>query len=124
MHLLDLAAVLAVAIGVAHSVLGEKYVLRRIERLENLPRLILGGRDQMAAVLRFAWHITTIAWFGLAGLLVLMAHERLSNASAGVVIGVTFLVSAVTSGVASKGRHYSWVVFLVIGAIALQAAVG
>lgn len=122
MILLYIAALLLVGIGVAHSVLGERYVLRRLERLEDLPRLTLGGRELMAPVLRFAWHITTIAWFGIAGILLLIAHNALSNRSAAVVVAATFLVSALASGIPSRGRHYSWMVFLAVGIIALYEA--
>lgn len=121
---LYIAAFLLVAIGIAHSVLGERYVLRRLERLENLPRLRLGGKDLMVEVLRFAWHLTTIAWLGLAAILLLMAHDALSNASAALVVATLFLVSALVSGIPSRGRHYSWIVFLAVGMIALFEALG
>lgn len=122
MPLLYIAALLLVGIGIAHSVLGERYVLRRLERLDNLPRLTLGGHELMAQVLRFAWHLTSIAWFGLAAILLLMAHDALSNRSAAVVVAATFILSGVASGIPSRGRHYSWIVFLAVGIIALYKA--
>ncbi|MEN1728692.1 MAG: hypothetical protein AAGJ52_09650 [Pseudomonadota bacterium] len=118
------AALLAAGIGAAHSLLGERFVLQRIERLENLPRLILRKRELMAEVLQFAWHITTVAWVGFAALLVLMAHGRLSNASAGLVISATFLLSSLIALVASRGKHYAWIVFLLIGLCSLHPAMG
>lgn len=117
MAALYLAAVLLVGIGVAHSWLGERYVLRRIERAGGLPKLTLGGVEMMAQVLRFAWHITSIAWFGIAAILVLMAHDALTDRTAGAAIGATFLVSALTSGIASRGKHYSWLVFLAVAVL-------
>lgn len=122
MILLYIAALLLIGIGTAHSVLGERYVLRRLERLDDLPRLTLGGREMMAPVLRFAWHITTIAWIGIAGILILMAHDVLSNQSAAIVVAATFLASALASGIPSRGRHYSWIVFLAVAIIALYVA--
>lgn len=119
---LYIAALLLVGIGVAHSVLGERYVLRRLERLENLPRLTLGGKELMAQVLRFAWHLTSVAWFGLAGILVIMAHNILSNENVAMVVAITFLISALASGIPSRGRHYSWIMFLAIGIIAMTEA--
>jgi hypothetical protein len=120
---LYLATLLLVGIGIAHSVLGERYVLRRLERLENLPRLTLGGGELMVPVLRFAWHLTSIAWFGIAAILTLMANGKLSYHSAAMVIAVTFIVSALVSGIPSRGRHYSWLVFLAIGIITAYEAV-
>ena len=122
MFLLYVAVFLLVGIGIAHSVLGERFALSRLARLENLPRLVLGGREMMVPVLRFAWHLTSVAWFCIAGILMLMAHESLSNENAAAVIAATFLLSAAISGVASRGRHQSWAVFLAVGLIALFEA--
>ncbi len=117
MAALYLAAVLLVGVGVAHSWLGERYVLRRIERSASLPKLKLGGVEMMAQVLRFAWHITSIAWFGMAAILVLMAHDALSHKTAGAAIAGTFVVSALASGIPSRGKHYSWLGFLAVAAL-------
>ncbi|HVL01270.1 MAG TPA: hypothetical protein VM553_15740 [Dongiaceae bacterium] len=57
--LLCLAAVLAIALGLAHSFLGERYILIRLFRRGNFPTL-LGGTDFTEHTLRFAWHITTM----------------------------------------------------------------
>ena len=122
MFALYFAAVLLVAISLAHSLLGERYVLRRLERLDQLPRLVLGGREMMAALLRFAWHITSIAWLGFAAILVLGAHNALSNQSVAWVIAIIFGFSGSVSLVAGRGRHYSWTVFLAVGGIALFEA--
>ncbi len=122
MVLLYVAAFLLVSIGIIHSVLGERFVLRRLARLDNLPRLVLGGQEMMVPLLRFAWHITTIAWFGFAAIVALMAHGSLSNVSAAWVVAATFLLCGVISVIASRGRHYSWIIFLVVGLIALYEA--
>lgn len=116
---LYLAAALLVGIGLAHSILGERYVIGRLERRGGLPPLVLGGRELMLPVLRFAWHLTTVAWFGLAAILVLMARGALTVRNAALAIAVTFLISALTSVIPSRGRHYSWVVFLAVALIAL-----
>lgn len=121
MAALYLAALLLLGVGLAHSWLGERYVLRRIERSASLPKLRLGGVEMMAQVLRFAWHITSIAWFGMAAILLLMAHDALSPRTAGAVIAGTFLVSALTSGIPSRGKHYSWLVFLAVALLVLYA---
>jgi len=114
MLILYSAAILLITLGVAHSFLGERYVLARLIRLDNLPRLVLGGKELMVPVLRFAWHLTTVAWFGLAGIIILMAHDALSDRNVASVVALTFLLSAIGSGVPSRGRHLSWVVFLII----------
>ena len=117
---LALAAVLLFGIGAAHSVLGERYILIRLFRRENLPALF-GGTEFTIRTLRFAWHLTTVAWWGMAALLVQLARGRASAGSVAAIIGLTFIGSGLLALVGSRGRHLSWAVFLVIGALALLA---
>ena len=119
--LLYLAALLAVAVGIAHSVLGERYILVRLFRREDLPKLF-GNPDFTIRTLRFAWHLTSVAWWGFAGILALMARPPLTLKSVGTVIGITFLVHAAIALLASRGRHLAWLVFLAIGIISLYAS--
>lgn len=120
---LSVAAFLAFAVGAAHSVLGERYILVRLFRRPDLPHLF-GGPEFTIRTLRFAWHITTIAWWGLAAILVLIAHEQASASSLLYVISAAFLLSAVVAAVGSRLRHLAWIVFGAIGFIALVAAKG
>lgn len=114
---LYLAAFLLLGVAAAHSWLGEKYILTRLFRRENLPELF-GSQDFTRNTLRFAWHLTTVAWLGLAAILVLIANNALTAANAGLVIAATFLVHGVAALVGSRGRHLSWPVFLLVGLIA------
>ena len=112
--MLLVAAALTVLIGIAHSVLGERYILMRLFR-QPLPKLF--GSDHFTKnTLRFAWHITTIAWFGFAAILVHLHGGELSRTHVLAAIGLVFGISAVIALAASRGRHLSWIVF---GAIAL-----
>ena len=118
-----IAAVLALAIGVAHSWLGERYVLMRLFRRQNIPHLF-GSDDFTKRTLRFAWHLTTVSWFGAAALLLILASSPL-DASARLLsraIAATFLVSAVIALVGSRGRHLSWAVFLLIAGLVWMGA--
>ena len=119
--LLYIAAFFTFAIGVAHSVLGERYILIRLFRRNNLPKLF-GGPEFTILTLRFAWHITTIAWWGFAAILVLLAEKSYSFQNLSFVLAATFLATGVISLVASRGRHLSWPVFLFIGGVGLYAA--
>ena len=65
--MLAIASLLLIFIGIVHSYLGERYILIRLFKRE-LPKLF--GSDLFTKkVLRFAWHLTTLAWFGFAGIL-------------------------------------------------------
>jgi hypothetical protein len=115
------AALLAFGVGLAHSILGERYILIRLFRRTDLPKLF-GGTEFTIRTLRFAWHLTTVAWWGAASLFFLMAQRPLSSAAVSGVLAGVFLVSAVITLVASRGRHLAWPVFLTIGVIALYGA--
>ncbi len=113
-----LATVLIVFIALAHSYLGERFILIRLFR-QPLPKLF--GTDEFTKkTLRFAWHITSVAWLGFAALLWLIHSGEASTSALLLVIGVTFGISALIALVASRGRHLSWLVF---GAIAIACYV-
>lgn len=119
--LLYLAAFLAVALGAAHSLLGERYILVRLFRRENLPQLF-GSIEFTTRTLRFAWHLTTLAWWGFAALLVQLAQGNLTPSSAAQVLGCTFIASGLLPLFITRGKHWSWLVLFAIGGIALVAA--
>ena len=58
--MLIIGTILLLIIGIIHSYLGEKYILIRLFRREDLPKL-LGGDWFTKRVLRFGWHLTTLA---------------------------------------------------------------
>ncbi len=118
MSALHVAAVLIFLTGLAHSVLGERYILIRLFRRDNLPPL-LGGTSFTTQTLRFAWHITTVAWWGFALLLWEAASGTLTTRGMLEVLGYTSLLSGLLPLVLTRGRHLSWVVFFVVGAIVL-----
>ena len=80
-----LAAGLAVALGIAHSFLGEKYILIRLFRRSDLPQLF-GGTEFTIRTLRFAWHLTSVAWWGAAALLFLLARGPLSSSAVAQIL--------------------------------------
>jgi hypothetical protein len=116
-----LAALLCVALGLAHSYLGERLILIRLFRSSDLPKLF-GGTEFTRRTLRFAWHVTSLTWCGIGGLFVLMARGAISNATVAATLSVVFLLSAGVTLVASRGRHFAWAVFLAVGLIALYGS--
>ncbi|HTF94592.1 MAG TPA: hypothetical protein VL995_00535 [Cellvibrio sp.] len=116
--LLYVAASLCIALSAAHSYLGEKYILIRLFRRENLPK-IFGDTRFTQKTLRFAWHITSVAWIGFAALLVHAGREDLTVSGMLRIIGITFMVSGLFPLIATRGRHLAWLVFFAIGGISL-----
>lgn len=112
-------AALALGVGEAHSYPGERYILIRLFRRPDLPHPF--GSDLFTRrTLRFAWHLTTLAWWGFAVLLHLLARGA-SVAAVGSAIAGTFLATALLTFLGSRGRHLAWPVFLAIGVAAWYA---
>ena len=115
---LTIGAVLAFGIGLAHSYLGERYILIRLFKRGNLPHLF-GSDDFTRRTLRFVWHAMTIAWWGLGAVMVVYAAGQVDQPGRAVLatIALTFLITAAITLVHTRGRHLSWVVFLVIAVL-------
>lgn len=115
------AAFLAFSVGVAHSVLGERYILIRLFRRSDLPQLF-GGTEFTTRTLRFAWYLTTIAWWSAAALFFALAQAPLTSNQVSVILGVMFALTALVTFLVSRGRHLAWPVFLAIAAIAFYGS--
>ena len=120
-NLLYLAAFLTALLGIAHSYLGEKYILLRLFRRSDLPTLF-GGTAFTTRTLRFAWHITSVAWLGFAALLMHAGRGDLTANGTLRIIGVTFLASGLLPIIITRGKHLAWVMMFAIGSIALWCA--
>jgi len=106
-------------IGLVHSYLGEKYILIRLFTRDNLPKL-LGGDWFTKRILRFAWHITTIAWWGFAVILYCLSKPSDNIRSEILItIAVVFAISGIVSLLFSRGKHLSWLFFFAIASASL-----
>lgn len=114
------SAGLAGLLGIAHSVLGEQRLLGPL--LAPDQRVGLLAKSGFARnILRFAWHLTSIAWWGLGAVLVAVAVAAPGRTEANVLMAVagTLAVSGLLILAISKGRHFAWPVFLVAAGLAL-----
>ena len=111
------AAVLSLLGAVLHSVLGERLIFRSLS-LDGLPA-VAGSALFTRRVLQFFWHTVSVAWLGFAVLLWhLGQHATLDPIGrwTATVIGWTFLGSSMLALAGSRGRHFAWVILLVIAA--------
>ncbi|MDP9194845.1 MAG: hypothetical protein M3P06_24385 [Acidobacteriota bacterium] len=116
-NLLLLAAALLCLLGVAHSYLGERYILIRLFRRNDLPAL-LGNDAFTKQTLRFAWHVTTVLAFGFAAiLLVLASPDREGGRNIATIISATCALCGIVAFIGSRGRHLSWIAFFAIAAL-------
>lgn len=117
------SAVLAIGLALFHSILGERYLVRRLLRRENLPKLF--GDDSFTKLtIRYAWHLLTIACFGLAAVRLWAARPGTSSdePEAARIVAITLLLAGVWGMVATRGRHLSWIVLLAAGGLAWYGA--
>jgi hypothetical protein len=110
---IPIAVASLVLLAVAHSWLGERKLIGPLLATTAFPKLPLGAAFAKAT-LRFAWHLTSVAWLGLAYVLVRPEH-------AAAAVAVVLAVSGAATFVATGGRHFAWAVFA-IGAFAAATA--
>jgi energy-converting hydrogenase Eha subunit A len=114
--MLHVAALLVVLLAIAHSVLGERYILMRLFR-RDLPKLF--GRTAFTRqTLRFAWHLTTVLALGIGALLLQLAGSP-SPAAIARTLGACLVASGLLPLLYTRGRHPAWVVLFVAGALCL-----
>ena len=114
----SIAAIILICIGLVHSYLGERYILMRLFKRDNIPHLF--GSDHFTkGTLRFCWHVMSFAVFGFAAILL---HTPSHNAFVLQVIAWVFSMSAVLSFYFTKGKHLSWIAFLAIAALCFGEA--
>ncbi len=120
--MLYIGFILSVLIGIIHSYLGEKYILIRLFKRENLPKLF-GSDLFVKRSLRFSWHLTTVAWWGLGAILLVYASE-VENVKNSILltISVVFIASGALSAGFTRGKHLSWIVFWSIAGICIYTA--
>ena len=116
---LMIAAGLMVLLAAAHSYLGERYLLIRLFRRTDLPKLF-GGTEFTRRTLRFAWHVTSVFALGFAALLAGLASPGGDLARMALAVtSATSLACGMVALVGSRGRHPSWIVFFAVAALTL-----
>lgn len=116
------AAALTALLGLLHTIMGEALILVPLLKRE-VPK-IRGDEFIVRRTLRFAWHTTSLFWWGIAALLVVLAFGPLSARETvllRVLLG-TFGIAALLSLIASHGKHFSWYVFTAIAVLIFLGA--
>ena len=117
--MLQIAALLIALLGLAHSVLGERYILVRLFR-RDLPNLF-GGTGFTRNTLRFAWHLTTMLAWGISAVLFQLSGAASPQALAQTV-GWCLVLSGLLPLAFTRGRHLAWVVLFGAGGLCLAWA--
>lgn len=115
------AAGLTVLVSIIHSWLGEIRVIGPLLAIDSRPGVLRS--PFLRQVIRYAWHLTSLAWIGMAAALAALAIMQSSPAgkTAVLIIAGTFLLHGAIVLAISRGRHLAWPIFLAIGGLGLFA---
>jgi len=125
--LLATAALIAVATGVVHSLLGERLIFRHLRESSLVPSLPAPPlRARNIRILWATWHLASVLGWVVAALLwqlannpghALAANSVLHAATAGFMAGALLVL------VGTRGRHPGWVALGAVGILS-WAAIG
>lgn len=112
------AALLLVVTAAVHSVVGERRLIGPVlARHDGILKSPLAR-----FILRFAWHITSVAWAVIALILLALVLDPPAVrwwAAAGT--GAAFTTIGVFTAISSRGRHIGWPFLTGIGLAALAS---
>ena len=114
--LLIIAAIIALLVGVVHSILGEILIFKKIRDSGVIPTKAvppLEGRN--IRILWATWHLASVFGWAFAGILysIAMGYESITT----VVLNATMFAFAGGSLlvlIATKGRHPGWIGLLAV----------
>lgn len=119
------AAVVALATGIVHSVLGETLIFRHLRDGGLVP--VLGApplRERNVRIIWATWHLATLFGWAFAGVLFQLALGR--PVTVPLVVGAVvfaYLGGAVLVLVGTKGRHPGWVALAAVAALTAVAGI-
>jgi len=121
--LLYIAALGAVVVSLAHSILGERRLIGPMAD-ESAPGAAVLKSQRVRRVLRSTWHGVSLNRIVQAAILVVVAQiapQAQGSAIVGV-IGASFLIMAAISFAASGPRHIGWPLLAATGVAGLAAS--
>ena len=116
------AAVLAFLVGLAHSILGERLIFRRLRDGRVVPThggTLLG--EGHVRILWASWHVLTVFGWGIAAILLWLAFNSFPGRQAAFIqhaIVLSMLCGAGLVFVGTKAKHPGWVGLLGVAALA------
>ena len=105
-QLLTIAGVFGMIISLIHGYLGFRLVLSQIENIPKTTKLIN----------EFVFQLSTLYWFcgGLMLVMLPLFPDDESRKVAALVVAFLYSTGALANFIATKGRHFGWMVLAVI----------
>jgi|SRR3954447_7797554 hypothetical protein len=110
------AGVIAIFIAIVHSVLGEQRIVQPLLRSDAFAQY--RSREWFVRrTFQLAWHLTSLLMVGFGALLIYYSKAQPDVTVLEIISGV-FILSAVLTAGATKGKHLAWPLFLAVGVLA------
>ena len=114
------AGILAIVLGLVHSILGEVLVFQKLRNKQNMYWIAIGSELPIRSIriLWASWHVVTV--FGIAiGVIVLqLAQATPEQVTLVDFFKTTILIAIAVAGLivlfGTRGRHPGWLVLLII----------
>lgn len=119
------AAVIAILVGIVHSILGEVLIFHRLRRRQLTPTTPAPPlQSRHIRILWATWHLASIFGFAFAGLLYALAGAGVVTQSALIKATVfAFTAGAALVLFATRGRHPGWVGLLAVAVLSYIATI-
>ncbi len=111
------AVILLVLIGFVHSFVGERKLITPLSN--QISNIVFEDDPLNRLVLRAAWHLTTIAWWGIAIVIYDLANMSSPPQLTVHALAGTFILTGFFIGAFTRGKHPAWVVFGIIAVLLL-----
>jgi hypothetical protein len=114
------AGVLAIAIGLVHSVFGEVLIFRHLRKGGLVPTIAAPPlRARHIGILWATWHLASVFGWAFAGALIMLAVAPDGAPGAVILSAAIFanLAGALLVLVGTKGRHPGWIALLAVAAL-------
>ncbi len=106
---LTIAALLTIAIGTVHSVLGEVIIFSKVRNRGLVPTLPVAPlQARNIRIIWATWHLASVFGFSIAALLLQQAQQAKLAIFSIHAIAVGMLAAAMLVLYATKGRHPGW----------------
>jgi hypothetical protein len=113
------AAVVAVLVGLAHSMLGEWLIFRKLRKGSVVPDQSAPPlQERNVRILWATWHLASAFGVGYAAILLsLAAHASAPDPGIIRAIVASFVMGAALVLVATRGRHPGWIGLLAVAVL-------